>query len=59
MILTSQCEFCKYGSVNDMDKARVQVHCVIKQKTYYYGMCIPCENYEKKEKEKKELWQEQ
>lgn len=53
MILTSQCEFCKYGTINDMDKSRVKVFCSIKQKEYYYGMCIPCENYEKKEKENK------
>ena len=48
MIRTSQCEFCKYGSVNDIDKSRVKVFCSIKQKEYYYGMCIPCENYEDK-----------
>ena len=47
MILTSQCEECKYGTIDDSDKARVKVHCSYKNKTYYYGACIPCDDMEK------------
>lgn len=44
MILTSECEDCKYGTVDDSNKARVKVYCSIKEKSYYYGQCIPCNN---------------
>jgi hypothetical protein len=48
VILTSECEFCKYGTVDDTDKAKVKVICSYKEKTYYYGTCITCEYYEKR-----------
>ncbi|MCM1232291.1 MAG: hypothetical protein NC489_19385 [Ruminococcus flavefaciens] len=48
MILTSECEECIYGIINDDDKARVKVKCVYKDKEYYFGQCIPCENKTKK-----------
>lgn len=52
VIITSECEFCKYGTVDDTNKARVMVHCDYKGKTFYYGQCVPCEDFEKlKEKE--------
>ena len=51
VINTSQCEKCKYGTVDDTDKARVKVTCGYKNKTYYYGACIPCDYYEKKKQE--------
>lgn len=44
MILTSECENCKYGTVDDSNKAKVKVYCSIKEKSYYYGQCIPCDN---------------
>lgn len=44
MINTSECEFCKFGTVNDTNKAKVKVYCSYKNKTYYYGQCIPCDN---------------
>ena len=48
MINTSECEHCKYGEVDDTNKARVKVHCSKKNKDYIYGACIPCEEKEKK-----------
>lgn len=45
MINTSECESCKYALINDTDKSKVIVFCLVKQKEYYYGACIPCENY--------------
>ena len=32
MINTSECEKCKHGTVDDTNKARVKVHCDIKNK---------------------------
>lgn len=51
-ILTSECESCLYGTVDDADKARVKVYCSYKDKTYYYGQCINCNNKRKKEIDK-------
>lgn len=48
MIITEECEKCMYGTVNDDDPRRVTVYCKAKDKTYYYGQCVPCEDYKKK-----------
>lgn len=48
MILTSECEKCDYGIINDSNKARIKVRCTQKDKEYYYGQCIPCENKRKR-----------
>lgn len=53
MIITSECENCIYSTIYDEDKARIKVHCNIKDKTYYYGQCIPCE-FKEARKNKKE-----
>ena len=50
-ILTSECEFCKYGTVDKTNIARVKVHCSYKNKTYFYGAYIPCDDMEKREKQ--------
>ena len=34
-----------YGNVDDTDKAKIKVYCSHKDKEYYYGACIPCDNY--------------
>ena len=43
MILTSECEQCIHSTINEEDKARVKVYCSVKDKTYYWGQCIPSE----------------
>lgn len=48
MILTSECENCKFGIIKDEDKAKVKVLCTYKEKEYYYGQCIPCDNKTKR-----------
>ena len=48
MILTSECAVCKYGTIDESNKARIKVICEYKNKEYYYGQCIPCENKIKK-----------
>lgn len=50
MILTSECEYCKYGSIDESNKARVMVRCSDKNKTYHYGQCIPCDNMKRGKK---------
>lgn len=44
MILTSECEQCIHSIINEEDKARIKVYCKVKDKTYYWGQYIPCEN---------------
>ena len=48
MIITSQCETCTHGTIDETNKARIKVHCAAKDKTYCYGQCIPCDYYNKK-----------
>ena len=51
VIITSECEFCQYGTIDDTDKARVMVHCDYRDKEYYFGQCVPCDDMKKKEKD--------
>lgn len=44
MIITSECEQCIHSVINEEDKAQVKIYCKAKDKTYYWGQCIPCEN---------------
>lgn len=46
MIITNECEKCKHGIIDDRNKAIVKVYCNARDKTYYYGQCIPCEDKE-------------
>lgn len=46
MIITSECEHCKYGIIDDSNKARIMVYCSYRDKKYFYGQCIPCEDKE-------------
>ena len=51
VILTSECEFCEYGTIDETDKSKIKVHCSYKNKTYFYGTCIPCDGMKKKKKD--------
>lgn len=44
MIITSECEQCIHSVINEEDKAKVKIHCRIKDRTYYWGQCIQCES---------------
>lgn len=48
MILTSECEKCIYGIIDETNKARIKVKCMKKNKEYYFGQCVPCENRKKR-----------
>ncbi len=43
MIITSECEKCVYGIIDESNKACIKVKCTRKDKEYYYGQCIPCD----------------
>lgn len=48
VIITSQCEKCRHGTIDETNKARIKVHCSARDKTYCYGQCIQCDDYIKK-----------
>ena len=41
------CNGCKYYQLKEESKRDVFVHCIYKDKTYFYGQRICCENKEK------------
>ncbi len=43
MIITSECEKCIHSSIDETNKGRIKLYCRIKDKTYYWGQCIPCD----------------
>lgn len=44
IIVGKDCEDCTFCTINDRDRSRVKVHCAVRDKDYYYGQCIPCED---------------
>ncbi len=44
MIITSECEQCVHSTIIENKKSEIKVHCDVKDRTYYWGQCIPCEN---------------
>lgn len=54
MINTSECEECRYGTIREESKARIFVYCSYKEKEYWFGECIQCENKTKRLEEKGE-----
>ncbi len=55
MIITSECEQCIHSTINEENKARIKIYCSMKDKTYYWGQCIPCDYKEVKKIFKKEM----
>lgn len=55
MINTSECEYCRYGTVDETDKSRIKVYCSLREKTYWYGQCIQCDSKVKVEILKEEV----
>lgn len=41
-IMGKFCEDCKFATVLDDDKRKIIVHCGARDKNYYWGQCIPC-----------------
>ena len=47
---STKCEKCIYGSIDDSNKAKVIVRCSKKNKEYFYGQRINCEDVDLEEK---------
>ncbi len=43
MIIASECEQYIHSAINEEDKSKIKIYCKVKDKTYYWGQCIPCE----------------
>lgn len=48
VIITSECEECRYGEVIEQSKRDIWVKCKVHDKLYRYGQCIQCEDKEKR-----------
>ncbi len=48
IIVGRDCENCVYGEIDDSNIARIKVFCAAKEKTYWFGQCIPCEDIKKR-----------
>lgn len=48
MICTSECENCRNGTVDDSDKSKIKIYCAVKNKKYYYGQMVMCDDKEKR-----------
>lgn len=44
MILTSECEQCIHCILNEHNKAKIIIHCKLKDCEYIYGQRILCSN---------------
>ena len=49
MILTSECENCIYSILNETNRAKIIIHCKIKDRDYIYGQRISCDKKRKKQ----------
>lgn len=47
MITTDECEKCKHSCIEEINKGTIYINCILKEKRYFYGQCIPCNNFEK------------
>lgn len=47
MIITAECEECRHGELFFEGKIE-KVRCLLKEKEYYYGQCIQCDNKSKR-----------
>lgn len=48
MIITSECEGCRYGSVDERNPRKVLVYCKKRKRGYFYGQCIACDDFKKR-----------
>ena len=49
VILTNQCENCRYGTVIEESKSVIKVYCSNKERRFFWGQYIQCDNFTKKE----------
>ena len=46
IINTADCVNCVYCTVEEVDKAHIYVHCDKREKKYFWGQTVPCEDKE-------------
>jgi hypothetical protein len=44
IICGRDCENCVHSEIDDKNIARIKVFCAAKDKSFWYGQCIPCED---------------
>ena len=49
IIVGEKCQDCIYADIDDSNKAKIIVHCDFRDKKYFWGQCISCEDYKKNE----------
>lgn len=49
-ICTSECVNCIHGTLDNSNKSKVKIICAVKEREYYYGQRINCEDYKIEEK---------
>lgn len=49
IIAGSDCDDCIYSTIFEDDKDRLKIYCEKKDREYYYGARIPCEDFRKDE----------
>ena len=52
IIAGKDCENCVYASIDETDKSRIRVYCDARDKQYYWGQNIQCDDKKKNELEK-------
>ncbi len=45
IIAGDKCEKCKYGTLDETNRAKIMVYCALKERQYIYGECIRCEDF--------------
>ncbi len=48
IICGRDCENCVHGIIDDKNVARIKVYCDAKEKSFWFGQCIPCDDKKKK-----------
>ena len=54
VICTSECEKCKNCTLDESNKARIKIFCSVKERWYWFGQMIDCDDFTKIKGEKNE-----
>lgn len=50
IIAGKECEKCIYATIDETDKSRIRVYCDARDRQYYWGQNVPCDDIRLKEK---------
>lgn len=54
MIISSDCEVCQNGILEEENDKPLKVYCCKRDKSYYFGQCIPCDDFISKTHKRKD-----